>query len=224
MFRHELKEGDHIMQPSTRLDGDPASILSQSTRAEDGGDSHRLERTGRSVASRDVFDGSIATAAESGFGLKGDDGIDGVLEIEFQDWIALIASAKAGYQLGDTACEADFRAAFLLDARLTVSEFIRELKRELRNDISDLVHDCRHRLVADPGDVVSLSRLGLTLLLLYQDENAFLYLQRAFVHHPLWRPMLRALVNKAKLRREDVLDFILGREPMSELGGDCERL
>jgi hypothetical protein len=103
-----------------------------------------------------------------------------------------------------------------------VSEFIRELKKELRNDIGDLVHDCRQRLVADPGDVVSLARLGLTLLLLYQDESAFLYLQRAFVHHPPWRPCLRALVNKAKLRREDVLDFILDRDPKNEFGSDCE--
>jgi hypothetical protein len=224
MFRHELKAGDHFMQPSIRLNDDPTSTLSQSAQAEEGGDSHRLERTVRSVASLGVFDDSIGTAAESGFGLEDDDSIDRVWEIELQDWIARIARAKAGYQLGDTVCEADFRAAFLLDARLTVSEFIRELKRELRNDISDLVHDCRHRLVADPGDVVSLSRLGLTLLLLYQDESAFLYLQRAFVRHPLWRPLLRALVNKAKLGREDVLDFILGREPNSEHGGGCERL
>ncbi len=209
------------MQPPTLLNGTSPLALTQPNRAEGGVENDRPERTVLCVVSRDALPNDVTTADGLGVGLKGDNEVDRDSEMQFQDWIGHFARAKARYRLGDTACEADFRAAFLVDARLTTSEFIRELKRELRNDISDLVHDCQRRLAANPGDAVSLARLGLTLLLLYQDESAYTYLQRAFVHHSLWRPLLRSLVKKAKLRREDVLDFILGPcKPERDCDGD----
>jgi hypothetical protein len=49
--------------------------------------------------------------------------------------------------------------------------------------------------------VVVLARIGLTFIRLDEDDKAYPYLKRAFVQNPLWRPLLRLLVNKAKFSR-----------------------
>ena len=122
-----------------------------------------------------------------------------------------IARANARYHGGDPECEADFRAAFLLDARLTATEIVRELANEVRDDVGNVVLNCMERLAIDSRDVVARARLGLTLLLLYQDTEAFENLQQAFLQNPSWRPLLRLLVNKVKLRRAKILPLILRR-------------
>ena len=133
------------------------------------------------------------------------DAVDDNIEIVCKNCIGRISRARTRYQEGDQACEGDYRAAFLFDARLTASQFIQELSREITNNTDNLVQNCMDRLIVDRGDVVALARLGLTFLLLYDDDEAFPYLKRAFVQNPLWRPLLRLLVKKAKLRRACVL-------------------
>jgi hypothetical protein len=127
--------------------------------------------------------------------------VERVLETKCQECIGCIFRARARYQKAEPGCEADYRAAFLLDARLTTSEFVREIDGEIRHNIAGLLLDCRARLLVNSRDVVALARLGLTLLLLDQDDEAFIFLHRALAQNPSWRPLLRVLVNRAKVRR-----------------------
>jgi hypothetical protein len=131
-------------------------------------------------------------------------------EIVRGDCLERISRARARYLEGDAGCEADYQAAFLLDAKLAASELIRQLEAEIRDDVVYLLMNCRKRLAFDPGDVVSRTRLGLALLLLFQDAEAFHNLQRAFLRDTSWRPHLRLLVNEAKQRRASTLPRILG--------------
>jgi hypothetical protein len=131
-----------------------------------------------------------------------------VLERNCRECIGRMFRARARYQRAEPGCEADYRAAFVLDARLTSSEFVRELDGEIRNNFAGLLLNCRARLLVNSKEVVTLVRLGLTLLMLEQDDEAFIFLQRAFVQNPLWRPLLRDLVNRAKVRRAGMRDTI----------------
>ena len=132
------------------------------------------------------------------------DDVERALERNAEECFGHISRAKARYHEGDPECEADFRAAFLLDARLTATEIVRALANEVRDDVDNVVIDCMNRLALDSRDVVARARLGLTFLLLYQDSEAFENLKRAFVQKPSWRPLLRLLVNKVKLRRATI--------------------
>jgi hypothetical protein len=137
------------------------------------------------------------------------DDVERALERNAEECFGHISRAKARYHGGDPECEADYRAAFLVDARLTATEIVRELANEARNDVGYVLINCMERLASDSRDVVALTRLGLTLLLLYQDSEAFKNLQRAFLQNPSWRPLLRLLVKKVKMRRATILPLIL---------------
>jgi hypothetical protein len=137
------------------------------------------------------------------------DDVERALERNAEECFGHMSRAKARYHGGDPECEADYRAAFLVDPRLTATEIVRELADEARNDVGHVLINCMDRLAIDSRDVVARARLGLTLLLLYQDSEAFKNLQRAFLHNPSWRPLLRLLVNKVKRRRERIPPQIL---------------
>jgi hypothetical protein len=130
-------------------------------------------------------------------------------EIDAGKCIEHISRARNRYQNGDPDCEADYRHAYLLDSRLAVSEIVRGLENEVRDDVAYVLINCMERLASDSRDVVARTRLGLALLLLYQDVEAYHNLQRAFLQSPDWRPLLRLLVNKVKLRRAKVYPRIL---------------
>jgi hypothetical protein len=115
-----------------------------------------------------------------------------------------IARARARYQKNHPECEADYRAAFLLDARLTAREIVRGLELDMSDDVAYLLMNCRKRLKIDSQDLVARVRVGLTLLVLYQDADAYCDLQQVFLQNPVWRPFLRLLVNEVKLERERI--------------------
>jgi hypothetical protein len=122
-----------------------------------------------------------------------------------------VARAGALYHRRDPECEADYRAAFLLDAELAASEIVQRLEDEILVDVAYVLTNSRKRLSFNPQDVIARVRLGLTLFLLNQDTEAFCELQQAFLQSPTWRPFLRLLVNEAKPRRVHILARILGR-------------
>jgi hypothetical protein len=137
--------------------------------------------------------------------------VDRVQEIDAEACLEHISRARERYQNGDPNCEADYRDAYVLDARLAVGVIVRGLENEVRDDVACVLINCMERLAIDSRDVVARARLGLALLLLYQDVEAFQNLQRAFLQNPDWRPLLRLLVNKVKLRRATVYPRILPR-------------
>jgi hypothetical protein len=122
-----------------------------------------------------------------------------------------VARAGALYHRRDPECEADYQAAFLLDAVLAASEIVQRLEDEILVDVAYVLTNSRKRLRFNPQDVIARIRLGLTLFLLNQDAEAFCELQQAFLQSPTWRPFLRLLVNEAKPRRAHMLTRILGR-------------
>jgi hypothetical protein len=194
MRRPHLPNGD---QPSTQAGTDQSERIAGM---------EPLGQPTQFVENGTVMPNGSGTATGPHVAIEGvGDAVDDNFEIVCKNCIGRISRARTRYQEGDQACEGDYRAAFLFDARLTASQFIQELNREITNNTDNLVQNCMDRLIVDPGDVVALARLGLTLLLLYDDDEAFPYLKRAFVQNPLWRPLLRLLVKKAKLRRACVL-------------------
>jgi hypothetical protein len=134
---------------------------------------------------------------------------DRTLDFDLAAWAASIARGNARYQSGDPDCEADYRAAFFLDAPLTASKFVRGLNDEVRANVTHVLLTCRGRLRINPRDVVARTRLGLTLFLLCQEEEAFRELHQVFLQSPVWRPFLRLLVNEAKPRRPRLFARIL---------------
>jgi hypothetical protein len=122
-----------------------------------------------------------------------------------------VARSGALYHRRVPECEADYRAAFLLDAELAASEIVQRLEDEILVDIAYVLTNSRKRLSFDPQDVIARVRLGLILFLLNQDAEAFCELQQAFLQSPTWRPFLRLLVNEARTRRAHILARIHGR-------------
>jgi hypothetical protein len=114
------------------------------------------------------------------------------------DCVAHISRGIARYHRGEPECEGHYLVAFSLNAPLAASEVVGRLEDDIRDDVADVLLHCRKRLRNDPQDVVARTRLGLTLLLLYQDADAFCDLQQVFLQSPAWRPFLRLLVNEAK--------------------------
>jgi hypothetical protein len=162
-----------------------------------------------SVRMRD--DGHGATCGDCG-DLDGMfDDADRALERNCEECFGHMSRANARYHGGDAECEADYRAAFLVDSRLAATTIVQGLANEVREDVGHVLTNCMERLAIDSRDVVTRARLGLTLLLLYQDSEAFKNLQRAFLQNPSWRPFLRLLVNKVKMRRAKILPLILRR-------------
>jgi hypothetical protein len=157
-----------------------------------------VERVVHQSASRSDFpDGG--TASQPGGELEPTlDNPARALEIDQSDCLICISRGNARYHKMDPECEADYRAAFLLDAPLAAREIVRRLEGDIRDDLAHVLLTCRNRVCNDPQDVVARARLGLTLLLLYQDETALYYLQQVFGQSPAWRPFLRLLVNEAK--------------------------
>jgi hypothetical protein len=129
---------------------------------------------------------------------------DHKVAIDPGDCLGHIARARARYQENHPECEADYRAAFLLDARLTALEIVRGLELDMRDDVAYLLMNCRKRLKIDSQDLVARVRVGLTLLVLYQDADGYCDLQQVFLQNPVWRPFLRLLVNEVKLERERI--------------------
>jgi hypothetical protein len=110
---------------------------------------------------------------------------------------------------GDAECEADYRAAFLLDAGLAAREIVRRLEEDIRSDFGSVLVTCRKRLVTNPRDLVARTRLGLALLMVRQENDAFRALQQVFLQSPVWRPFIRLLVNEAKPRSANVIARLL---------------
>jgi len=98
-------------------------------------------------------------------------------------------------------CESDYLTAFLLDAERATREMVRALEGDIREDVEHVLTKCRKRLKTDAQDLLARTRLGLTLLLINQDAEAYCELQQVFLQSPTWRPFLRLLVSEAKRRR-----------------------
>jgi hypothetical protein len=143
---------------------------------------------------------------ESGF-----DECDRSLGIDPGDSVAYISRGDARYHLGDLEGEADYRTAFLLDARYASLEIVRRLNHDIWDDTASVVMNCRKRLGIEPRDLVARIRLGLTLLLFHQDDEALRNLQQVFRQSPRWRPFLRLLVNEVRRRRTLLFARLLGR-------------
>jgi tetratricopeptide (TPR) repeat protein len=123
------------------------------------------------------------------------------LEIDPGYCIAYIARGNARYHKRDPECQADYRAAFFLDARLTAREIVRLLDDGLRHDLDDVMTSCRKHLRTNPADLVARARRGLTLVLLDRDPEAYHDLRRIFKQCPGWKLFLQLLVEEAKHRR-----------------------
>jgi hypothetical protein len=148
----------------------------------------------------------VRSDLEGGF-----DECDRSLGIDPGDSVAYISRGEARYHLGDPEGEADYRTAFLLDARFAPLEIVRRLNHDIWDDTTCVVMNCRNRLGIEPRDVVARIRLGLTLLLFHQDDEALHNLQQVFRQSPRWRPFLRLLVNEVRRRRVPLFARLLGR-------------
>jgi hypothetical protein len=124
-------------------------------------------------------------------------------------FVASLSRGHARYHRGDPECEMDYRNAFLLDAGLAAREMVHQLEDEIHRDVAYVLLDCRRRLKNNPQDLIARTRLGLALLLLLQEQEAFRELQLVFLQSTVWRPFLRILVNQAKQRRAIVLARML---------------
>jgi hypothetical protein len=111
-----------------------------------------------------------------------------------------IARGNFRYQKGDPDCIADFRAAFVRDSESAAIEIVRQLEDDIREDIADVLVTCQKRLRANSDDLTARIRLGLALLILCQDSDAFRELRQVFLQNADWRPFLRLLVKEAKRR------------------------
>jgi hypothetical protein len=120
------------------------------------------------------------------------------------DCLVAISQGNARYLKGDADCESDYRAAFLFDARCAAREIVGRLEADIRDDLGYVLVSCRKRLKINPQDVFARTRIGLVLLMLRQEEDAFRELQQVFLESPAWRPFLRLLVNRAKERRDTI--------------------
>ncbi len=207
------KQHDAIMQRPDVKNFGPGLIRTGTKHSQDGvemdGSEPVVEQVPQPRAWVAEGDDGCAASCEICGDLDGFDDVERTLEENANECFEHISRARARYHEGDPECEADYRAAFLVDARLTATEIVRELKNELRDDVGYVLISCMERLAIDSRDVVARARLGLTLLLLYQDSEAFKNLQRAFLQHPSWRPLLRVLVNKVKMRRAAILPLIV---------------
>ena len=197
--------------------GDQTSISTGTNLPESGngrGDcSPVVEQGAQPWVSGPEFPKGVGTTREVPGELEGSHGdFDHAPEITPGDCVGLISRADARYQKRDPECEADYRAAFFLDARLTAYEIIRRLEDDIRGDLSSVLMDCRNHLLVDHRDVVAQARLGLTLLLHYQDVEGFEQLHRVFRQNPDWRPLLRLLVNEAKQSRATLPNRIIQRD------------
>lgn len=129
------------------------------------------------------------------------------LEIEPGDCAGYISRGNARYHTSDPECEADYLVAFFLDAAFAAREIVLRLEADIMDDVCQVLVNCRLCLRIDNQNIVARTRLGLALLLLSQDEEAFHHLQQVFRQSPAWRPYLRLLVNQVKLRRDPGRSF-----------------
>jgi len=185
--------GDRSVRPETSRSGD---------RTESGGferEGEQAMQPGPDAQELSVCDGAVPQVSDGLAGLL--DVFDAVVMSDPADCEGHIARARARYQMSDSGCEADYRAAFLLDARLAAQEIVRGLANDVRDDVAYVLMNCRKRLKLDADDLVARARLGLTLLLLYQDAEAYRELLQVLLQSQVWRPFLRLLVNEAKQRR-----------------------
>jgi hypothetical protein len=90
----------------------------------------------------------------------------------------------------------------LIDAVLAAHEVVDRLGAEIRGDVDRVLVNGRKHLATDRDDFNARARLGLILLMLFQDDDAYRELQQVFLRRPAWRPSLRILVNAAKRWRE----------------------
>jgi hypothetical protein len=190
------------------------SVRREKSRSGDGTESGAFERKGEQA----VQPGTDARALSvcDGAGPKVRDGLAGLLDVfdaavmsDPADCEGFIARARARYQMSDSGCEADYRAAFVLDARLAAHEIVRALANDVRDDVAYVLMNCRKRLKLNANDLVARARVGLTLLLLEQDAEAYFELQQVFLQSEVWRPFLRLLVDEAKQRRGGTLAYVL---------------
>jgi tetratricopeptide (TPR) repeat protein len=142
----------------------------------------------RGAARHGDFDGAIADFSRA-------------LEIDPGDCVAYISRGDVRYHKGDSGSEAENRTAFLLDARLAAHEMVRRLEVDIWDSVASVLMNCRRRLDIDSQDLVDRTRLGLTLLMLHQDDEGLCELQQVFRQGAPWRPFLRLLINAAKEQR-----------------------
>ncbi len=179
-------------------------------RTESGGFEREGEQAVQAVPDAQELSNSDGAVPQESDGLEGSlDVFDAVVMSDPADCEGHIARARARYQMGDSGCETDYRAAFLLDARLAAQEIVRGLANDVRHDVGYVLMNCRKRLKLDAHDLVARARVGLTLLLLNQDAEAYCELQQVFLQSEDWRPFLRLLVNEARQRRGGTLAQVL---------------
>jgi hypothetical protein len=130
---------------------------------------------------------------------------------EPNDCAGHLARARALYQTRDPNCEADYLAAFVLDPALATREVIGGLVRDVQDDLAYVLVSCRRHLRGNANDPVARTWLGLILLMLNQDAEAYIELQQVFLQSPAWRPFLRLLVNEARQHRDGVMAHVLTR-------------
>jgi hypothetical protein len=190
--------GDRSVRLETSRSGD---------RTESGGfeqESAHAVQPGPDAQEMSVCAGAVPQVSDGLLGLL--HVFDGAIMSDPADCEGHIARARARYQMGDSGCEADYRAAFLLDARLAAQKIVRGLAIDVRDDVAYVLMICRKRLKLNAHDLVARARVGLTLLLLNQDAEAYRELQRVFLQSEVWRPFLRLLVNEVRQRREGTFE------------------
>jgi hypothetical protein len=169
-----------------------------------------IEHEGAHGADGSDSPGGRSTASRARGNLEGVlDDPDRTSEFDPPECLASISRGNARYLRGDAECEADYRVAFLLDAGLAAREIVRRLEDDIQADFATVLVSCRKRLVTNPRDVVARTRLGLTLLMLRQEDDGFRALQQVFLDSPVWRPFLRLLVNEARPKSATLIARLL---------------
>jgi hypothetical protein len=126
------------------------------------------------------------------------------LDVDPESCAAYISLGNFGYLPSDPERKSDDGDAHSLDAEFAASEIIRQLENGLPRDVAYILLSCRRRLKSNPQDLFARTLLGLALLMLRNETEAFHELQRVFLQSPVWRPFLRQLVNRVKQRRANV--------------------
>jgi hypothetical protein len=127
------------------------------------------------------------------------DAFDGAIKNEGPDCLG--DHFRTRYRAGNPQVELDRQSSILIDSALEAHDVVERLANEIRDDFTCVLVNCRERLKTDRNDIVARARLGLTLLLLFQDDEAYRELQQVFLRSPASRPHLRILVNEARQQR-----------------------
>jgi tetratricopeptide (TPR) repeat protein len=112
--------------------------------------------------------------------------------------MAYVSRGNVRYHLRDLQGTSDYWTAFQLNPEDTAAEIIRILTTDIRQDVEEVLENCRKHVRICPDDVVAYARRGLTLLLLGRDAEAARDFTQILQRKPEWKAYLDLLMATAR--------------------------